>query len=246
MKANTFNKNNYINIQGWMITDLKLSGNDLLIYAIIHGFSQDLNSCFTGSLKYLESATNSSKNTVLKSLKSLLDLDLISKEETFINNVKNVKYTTFGGGGAETALPIKKDILGGAETEQGVVQKLHGGGAETEPNNKYLYNNINNSPLPPFASVGEFATDENPNKNLVPDWDKFIEQFNQITGKKINSLMPQVKAQVINLLTNGYSKNDLVKAFHKAAKDDWIKKNIRMLHPEYLTRPEIFYKYADD
>ena len=32
---------NYVAIQGWMITDLNLKGNDLLIYAVIYGFSQD-------------------------------------------------------------------------------------------------------------------------------------------------------------------------------------------------------------
>ena len=32
---------NYLVIQGWMITELKLKGNELLIYAIIYGFSQN-------------------------------------------------------------------------------------------------------------------------------------------------------------------------------------------------------------
>lgn len=31
---------NYLVIQGWMITELKLKGNELLIYAIIYGFSR--------------------------------------------------------------------------------------------------------------------------------------------------------------------------------------------------------------
>ena len=34
------NADNYINIQGWMRTDLDLKGNELLVYAIIYGFSQ--------------------------------------------------------------------------------------------------------------------------------------------------------------------------------------------------------------
>ena len=32
---------NYLVIQGWMIAELKLKGNELLIYAIIYGFSQN-------------------------------------------------------------------------------------------------------------------------------------------------------------------------------------------------------------
>lgn len=102
---------------------------------------------------------------------------------------------------------------------------------------------INIPPIPPFGeSVGDSF---DPNENLIPDWPRFINQFNEITGKKINVLMPHVKAQIINLLTNGYSKYDLIKVFEKATKDKWIKENSRMLHPEYLTRPEIFPKYAD-
>ena len=33
-------KENYVVVQGWMITELGLKGNELLIYAVIHGFSQ--------------------------------------------------------------------------------------------------------------------------------------------------------------------------------------------------------------
>ena len=44
---------NFISIQGWMRTELNLSGNELLVYAIIYGFSQDGESKFTGSRQYL-------------------------------------------------------------------------------------------------------------------------------------------------------------------------------------------------
>ena len=43
----------YIAIQDWMISDLQLKGNELLTYALIYGFSQDGESEFKGSLKYL-------------------------------------------------------------------------------------------------------------------------------------------------------------------------------------------------
>ena len=62
------NNRNYYVIHGWMIRGLKLKGNSLLVFAIINGFSQDNNSKFNGSLKYLQEATNGSKNTVIKSL----------------------------------------------------------------------------------------------------------------------------------------------------------------------------------
>lgn len=105
--------------------------------------------------------------------------------------------------------------------------------------------------IPPIIPQGDDEREFHEEKdefqdNIIPDWEKLMEQFNSITGKKINVLMPHVRSQIINLLTNGYTKQDLVNVFIKATKDDWLKKNIRMLHPEYLTRPEVFVKYADD
>ena len=46
-------QSNYITILGWMISDLKLKGNALLIYAIIYGFSQTQDLAYTGSRQYL-------------------------------------------------------------------------------------------------------------------------------------------------------------------------------------------------
>ena len=60
------NDNNFITIQAFMVKDLGLKGNDLLVYAIIYAFSQDGTSKFTGSLNYLASWTNSSKTEYKK------------------------------------------------------------------------------------------------------------------------------------------------------------------------------------
>ena len=93
MKSKVINEN-YITIQGWMVNELKLKGNELLIYAIIYGFSQLENQRFTGSLKYLADWTNSSKQGIQKSLKSLIKKNLITKEDKVINGVKFCEYYT--------------------------------------------------------------------------------------------------------------------------------------------------------
>jgi hypothetical protein len=59
---------NYVVIQGWMLSKLQLKGNDLLIYAIIYGFSQNVDCKFTG---------------VLNSLKNLLDFYEMSNNDLF-------------------------------------------------------------------------------------------------------------------------------------------------------------------
>lgn len=90
---------NYITIQGWMRTELDLKGNDLLVYAVIYGFSQTENQAFTGGLQYLADWCGATKQGVLKNIKNLLDRNLITKQEEYINNVKSVKYyaTKFNG-----------------------------------------------------------------------------------------------------------------------------------------------------
>lgn len=71
--------NNYINIQGWMINQLNLSGNDLTVYAIIYGFTQDGEHWFEGSRQYLADWCNSSRQGVDKNLNNLLSRNLIIK-----------------------------------------------------------------------------------------------------------------------------------------------------------------------
>lgn len=85
---------NYINIQGFMRTELKLTGNDLLVYAIIYGFSQDGESRFTLSLQYLADWCGATKQGIQKNLKNLLERGLIVKDANIINGVKYVSYYT--------------------------------------------------------------------------------------------------------------------------------------------------------
>ena len=76
-----------------MRNNLNLKGNELLIYAIIFGFSQVENQYFTGSLNYLAEWTGiSSKTTVMTILNSLISKGLLEKEEIYNNGIKFCKY----------------------------------------------------------------------------------------------------------------------------------------------------------
>lgn len=70
---------NYITIQGWMINELNLKGNELLLYAIIYGFSQDRESEYFGSQRYIAKSLKISLVTTNKIINSLLDKKLIIK-----------------------------------------------------------------------------------------------------------------------------------------------------------------------
>lgn len=86
-------KESFFTIQAFMVNELKLKGNELLIYAIIFGFSQAENQFFTGSLNYLASWCGiSSKTTVKTILNNLIDKGLLEKEDIYKNGVKYCKY----------------------------------------------------------------------------------------------------------------------------------------------------------
>lgn len=110
MAESKVNRDNFIVIQGFMITDLKLKGNELIIYACIYGFSQAENQVFSGSLQYLADWTNSTKQGVMKSLKSLVDKGYITKTDKYINGVKFCEYsaTKFNGG-------MQQSLIGGMQ-----------------------------------------------------------------------------------------------------------------------------------
>lgn len=109
---------NFLHICGWMINELQLKGNELIIYAAIHGFSQDGKSDYHGGLNYLEEWTNSTKQGVIKSLKSLVEKGLIVKKiETLSNNVRFCRYWT-AKSRADNAENFEKSNEEKTETEE--------------------------------------------------------------------------------------------------------------------------------
>lgn len=118
---------NYITIQGWMVTDLGLSGNELLCYALIYGFSQDGESKFQGSSKYICNWLNISQPTALNILKKLCEKGLIEKIEKIVNGCHLCDYKIILD-------PLNKFKWGTKET-------LVGGTKETLVHNNSIDNN---------------------------------------------------------------------------------------------------------
>lgn len=84
---------NFIAIQGFMVKELGLSGNELIAYALIYGFSQDNESEFKGGLNYVAEWLNCSKTTAFNLLNKLADDGFIKKTEKTINGVKFCNYS---------------------------------------------------------------------------------------------------------------------------------------------------------
>lgn len=121
----------FVMVAGWMVSKLQLKGRELLIYAVIYGFSQDGQSWFTGSVRYLAEWAGCSKRTVYTTLQSLLEKGLIRKRVKDVNGVRFCDYQAV----KPDAGVVKKLHGGGEKTAPGVVKKLHGGGEKTADHN---------------------------------------------------------------------------------------------------------------
>lgn len=130
-KKSKVKDNNYICIQAFMVNQLELKGNELLVYALIYGYSQTEENRYTGSLQYIADWLNSSKQTVINTLKSLLEKGLIQKYEYLKNGVKYVEY-------------YASDLNGSQNFLLGYSNNLNGGSQNFLPNN-INNNNISNN-----------------------------------------------------------------------------------------------------
>lgn len=109
---------NYITIQGWMINELHLSGTELMVYAIIYGFSQDDGSVFSGSRQYLADWCNCTTRCIQTVLNNLVDAKLLTKYEYTKNNVKFCEYVANFTPSEKSSLPSEKSSLNKLEDKK--------------------------------------------------------------------------------------------------------------------------------
>lgn len=88
-------ENNYITIPAFLRTRLDLKGSELIITALIYGYSQDGNSWFMGKTEYIAEWAGITDKNVLRSLKSLTEKGILEKKEIFVNNKAKRCYYRF-------------------------------------------------------------------------------------------------------------------------------------------------------
>lgn len=71
---------------GWMVTELGLSGNALMIYAIIYGHSQTENTDYSGGYKYLAECIGADITTVQRVVKNLVEAGILIRVDKEENN----------------------------------------------------------------------------------------------------------------------------------------------------------------
>ena len=169
---------NYVCIHAWMINELKLKDNELLVYAIIFMFSQDEESSFRGSLNYLANWCSCTKQGIMKNLKSLLEKGLIVKKENVIQGVKFVEYyaTKFNGvcnlvyqGGMQLSLPNNKVLVNNKVDNKEIVKK--------ENNIKERFT------IPTLEQVIEYCINERQNDVDPETFYNFYESKGWMVGK---------------------------------------------------------------
>lgn len=207
------NKNNYILIQSFMVNDLKLKGNELLIYAIIYGFSQLEGQVFSGSLQYLADWTNSTKQGVSKNLKSLVNKGLIGKKDKFINGVKFVEYytTKFNGVCNKVQWGMQQSLMGGMQQS--------------------LINNININKLEDNI---EYNLEEKEKIKKEKDISEIINFLNQTIGTNYKTTTKKTIDLINARFKDGFKLEDFKKVISKKAKD-WLGTEYeKYLRPETL------------
>lgn len=122
-----FSNDNYIHVPGFAIARLKLAGNELLCFSLIYGMSQDGESEFYGSLAYVASALNVTKQNAKAIIGRLVEKGLIIKIDIIENRVKYCHY--------------KVNHEGIAESVTGIIETATPPIVETVTNNR---NNIDN------------------------------------------------------------------------------------------------------
>lgn len=88
-------KNDYILVQAQMISELNLCGrNEILLFAMIHGYTKDGKSTCRASLSYMQKWLKTSRSAVIRTLNDLEAAGYINRHKYLDGNVECVEYTT--------------------------------------------------------------------------------------------------------------------------------------------------------
>ena len=158
-------ESNYITIPGFLRTRLDLKGSELIITALVYGYSQDGNSWFMGKTEYIAEWAGITDKNVLRSLKSLTEKGILEKKEILVNNKAKRCYYRFNFECAE----LQNSTVAGYQN--GTVAELQNStvaGYQNGTVNNNINNNIDNNNIKPeneFSGLfPENEKSENPQK----------------------------------------------------------------------------------
>ena len=140
----------YINILAPMKSKLKLKGNALMLFALIHGYSKDGKNTCRVSLSYMAEWLDTDKAAVSKLINRLAKAGYINKLEYYTGGVKCFEYTA--NYEAMLVKSIRGEAMGlespsvkeGCQNDKKGLSKRQKTVVKTTTNNKYIiiYNNF--------------------------------------------------------------------------------------------------------
>ena len=247
----------YINIQSFMVTELELKGNELLVYAIIYGFSQTNGTYFTGSAQYLADWTNSTRQGIMKNLKSLIDKGLIEKigENNQINYYKALRPVNKVN--QSTEFTRKQSLQGDKQSLQEEVTEFTGTCKQSLHNiiDNILDNNINTTTnLDKENKIDQNSKDSSSesssfsNNSFSKEKDTIFQiksalQNHGLSVETSKNIMELVKSGQVNLeriksvLAVAPIKKWREGAIYKALKENWNTREIKADNP--ITEKEV-------
>jgi hypothetical protein len=144
------NDSEYYIASGWMKNQLGLEGDEMVVYAIIYGYSQDGMSKYQGTAQRIADWIGKEKRTVYKILKSLCDKGLIVRHEKRVNDVPLNDYSAV------------IEMVPGSARKVPLVQKSYGGSAKNvlPPSAKNVLPSTNFAPLKDNISTEDTGLDK--------------------------------------------------------------------------------------
>lgn len=176
-------RTDYIVILAPMVTELGLTGNSLLVFAMIHGFTKDGTHQYVGSFEYIAEWLGISPRSTKEIIKNLIHDGYINRTQNLTDrrrpvNVyttnyedllarvaagEEIKPTSITAGrtarkvNSAQCAPLKKEGVNGAQSSNLMVHKFPFNSAQCAPNNKYIdiYINKNYSSYRPESGQEE-------------------------------------------------------------------------------------------
>lgn len=180
---------NFAVMQGWMVSQLHLRGTELMVFAIIHGFTQHENGGgFVGGIAYLTEWTGTTSRTVISILQRLEERGLIRKEMMATQTGKRLRIRSLVE--CEMISPPSQESTGECEMiSPPVVKNFHEGGEN------FSHRNINNNPT--SYEVGNNKAPAAP-EDLAPQVQEAFRDYVQMRKKIKAEMTDKAKALAID------------------------------------------------
>ena len=191
---------NFVVIQGWMVNELNLKGNDLLVFALIYGFTRDGKTKFASGRNYIAESFNISLPTVDKALQNLIALNYIVKIPCENQADTDKYYANISS--KETLVP---ENISSKET-------LH---------NKYTKDISINNQQSIITDNTNITNKEDTYREKVQ---KFVADYNSICQSlpKCIRMTPNRSKAIVKLLKK-YSYDEILEVFNKLEASDFCK-----------------------